>query len=156
MTLIDFQVPLKAVRADPSVGKVDLVGITDRVVVCELKIGRPAGGGDTPLAALLEALSYAAIVEANYSRISSECRFLDLKPTHSRPGLVVLGDLPYWKYWDYPPAARGWRPALVELIERIEESIGLNTWVAAVPHEWEKISSGPIRLTDPLIDQPRP
>ena len=63
---IDFQVPLKAIQADSRVGKIDMLGVSDRLVIVELKIARTGGGGDTPLNALLEVLSYAAIIEANY------------------------------------------------------------------------------------------
>jgi hypothetical protein len=156
MKSIDFQVPLKAVRADASVGKIDLVGVTDRVIVCELKIGRPSGGGDTPLGALLGALSYAAIVEANYQRIKGECRYWELKPTHDRPGLLILGNASYWSYWDYTSAARGWREALKGVINRIHSSIGLATWVGAVPDEWEASDPGSIQLLDPLAAPPSP
>jgi hypothetical protein len=156
MKPIDFQVPLKAVRADALVGKIDLVGVTDRVMVCELKIGRPGGGGDSPLGALLGALSYAAIVEANYQRIQGECRYWELKPTHDRPGLLILGNASYWRYWDYTPAARGWREALKGAIDSIDNSIGLSTWVGAVPDEWEASGPGSIQLLDPLATASRP
>jgi len=152
MEPIDFQVPLKAVRADALVGKIDLLGLSDRFVVVELKVARSGGGSDTPLSALLEALSYAAIVEANHERFIYDCRQWDRRPSHLRPGLMVLGDAPYWQYWDYTPAARGWRAALIDLIAAIEQSIGLNTWLAALPAEWSSLPPGPVQLTDPLLD----
>jgi hypothetical protein len=152
---IDFQVPLKAVLADALVGKIDLVGVSDRLVVIELKVARTGGGGDTPLNAILEALSYAAIVEANYQRFVFDCRAWDLRPTYPRPGLLVLGDVGFWKYWDYTPAARGWRSALTELIAGLDESIGLSASLAALPDDWS-LGTGPVPLTNPLLDQANP
>ena len=151
---IDFQVPLKAVRADALVGKIDLLAVADRLVVVELKVARGGGAGDTPLSALLEALSYAAIVEANHARFLHDCRMWDLRPTHPRPGLMVLGDARYWQYWDRTPAAEGWRSALAGFVAALEQTIGLVTWVAALPHDYEALPPGPVQLTDALTFQP--
>jgi hypothetical protein len=98
----------------------------------------------------LGALSYAAIVEANYQRIKAECRFWNLYPSHDRPGIMVLGNASYWNYWDYTPAARGWREALSGVIDRIDNAIGLSTWVGSVPDDWETSEPGQIQLLDPL------
>ena len=153
---VDFQVPLKAIRADALVGKIDLLGVSDRMVVIELKVARSGGGGDTPLNALLEALSYAAIVEANHARFLNDCRMWDLRPPHPRPGLMVLGDARYWQYWDSTPAAKGWRSALVDFIGALERSIGLVAWLAALPDDYETLPIGPVQLTDALAFQPTP
>lgn len=71
--LLDYQVPLKALRSDPGIGKIDIFGLSsgDLPVIVELKVlGK--GRADTPLRALLEALSYGAIVGANAAVIGSE------------------------------------------------------------------------------------
>jgi hypothetical protein len=154
--LLDFQVPLRAVRADASVGKIDLFGVSDRIVVVELKIARARGAGDTPLSALLEALVYAAIVEANYERFLYDLRVWDMHPICGRPGLLVLGDGGYWRYWDYTPAARGWRSALTEFLNGLNGSIGSRAWLGALPDDWETPETGAVSLTDPLDAQTNP
>ena len=75
---LDYQVPLKAKRADYGIGKVDLLGVTDRgrLIVVELKYPR-SGRGDSPAQALMAGLRYAAIVEAN------------LEPLRAKPGNVL-------------------------------------------------------------------
>ena len=151
---IDFQVPLKAVRADALVGKIDLLAVSDRLVVVELKIARGGGAGDTPLSALLEALSYAAIVEANHGRFLNDCRMWDLRPAHPRPGLMVLGDARYWQYWDRTSAAEGWRPALAGFVAAVERTIGLVSWLVALPDDYDELPPGPVLLTDALAFQP--
>lgn len=153
---IDFQVPLKAVRADASVGKIDLLGVSDRFEVTELKIARAGGAGDTPLSALLEVLAYAAIVEANHHRFLYDSRAWDVRPTHHRPGLVVLGDARYWQHWDHTTAAQGWRVAMIGFVAGLDRSIGLRTLFAVLPDGWESLPAGPVPLTDPLADQTRP
>lgn len=79
--------------------------------------------------ALLEALSYAAIVEANHGAVLYDSRLWDLRPSHPQPGLLILGDARYWQYWAHTPAAKGWRAAFTEFIADLERSIGLNTWL---------------------------
>ena len=150
VTPIDFQVPLKAIQANSRVGKIDMLGVSDRLVPTELKTG---GSRDTPLAALLEVLSYAAILEANYDRIVYDCRKWDLRPPYPRPGLLVLADSSYWQYWDFTPAATGWRSALIEFMTGVAQTIGLSTWLLALPEDWETLPPGPVQLTDALADQ---
>jgi len=92
---LDYQVPLKAVQSDGGVGKVDILGLIDdeRLAILELKVK----GGDTPLAATLEALVYAALIEANLKDISQELHnrgYQRLKP--GPPEIIVLGRADYW------------------------------------------------------------
>ena len=64
LRLIDYQFPLKSVRADAGVGKIDLLGLfpDGRLAVVELKVQDNA---EDRRIGLLEGLIYAAIVEAN-------------------------------------------------------------------------------------------
>ena len=67
--LLDYQFPLQARQSDRGIGKVDLIGLTTdrRLMVIELKV-KPDGADnrrETPVAALLQGLRYAAIVQAN-------------------------------------------------------------------------------------------
>jgi hypothetical protein len=147
---VDFPVPLKEIRADAKVGKIDLLGISDRVVVIEVKVGRQAGGGDNPLAALLEALSYAAMVEANHQRFAYDLRMFGLEASEPKPWIMVLGDERYWGYWDYTPAAEGWREVLSGLISRLVASIGLPVSLAVLPDDWESAADA-VTVADPLM-----
>jgi len=73
--LLDYQVPLKARQADARIGKIDLLGVTDkgRLMIVELKVAGPDGRrSDAPPAALHEGLRYAAIVEADLEAIAGE------------------------------------------------------------------------------------
>ena len=65
------------------VGKVDLLGLLSTGECCVLEL-KAASGSDTPLKAMLEALGYAAIVEAN----------LDLHPSGGTPYLVLRSRKP--------------------------------------------------------------
>lgn len=129
--LLDYQVPLKARRADSGVGKVDLLAIDSagRLVVIELKIlGK--NGADTPLRALLEALSYAAIIEANLQEIRTEVATLSGRNVAEvRPGLMIAAPSDYWEMWDQRAAAAGWRQAFgslcTNLSQRLECTISL-------------------------------
>ena len=73
--LLDYQVPLKARQADARIGKIDLLGVTDkgRLMIVELKVAGPDGRrSDAPPAALMEGLRYAAIVEADLEVMAGE------------------------------------------------------------------------------------
>jgi hypothetical protein len=71
--LVDYQVPLKAAQSD-RVGKLDLLGLLDDGTLCLVELKAPGERGDSPLLALLEALSYAAVVEANRNALDAELR----------------------------------------------------------------------------------
>lgn len=103
LRLLDYQVPLKARQSDARIGKVDIVALTaaQRVAVVELKVTTNTSKGDTPLRALLEALTYCAIVEANADDFASEISDLyGLHATSGRPDLVVMGPDTYWSTWN--------------------------------------------------------
>ena len=69
--LLDYQFPLKAWRSDKDIGKIDLLGVTNqgRLMVIELKVNDRR---DTPVAAMLQGLRYAAIVQSNLNSIAWE------------------------------------------------------------------------------------
>lgn len=72
---LDYQFPLQARQSDKAIGKIDLVGVTNsgRFTVIELKRKpeRENQRGETPLAALMQGLRYAAIVSANLAMIAT-------------------------------------------------------------------------------------
>ena len=95
LEFLDYQVPLKAVQSDGGVGKVDILGLIDveRIAILELKVK----GGDTPLAATLEALVYAAIIEANLKGVGQELQNMGCQQLKSEPPeIIVLGRDDYW------------------------------------------------------------
>ncbi|MBF0634186.1 MAG: hypothetical protein HQK85_06000 [Nitrospinae bacterium] len=94
LTLLDYQFPLKERQDDKGVGKVDLFGVTSagQAWVIELKQG--ANRTDTPSAALLQALGYAAMVQANMDDIGSEPKGKPIR--ESIPAVCVMAPEGYW------------------------------------------------------------
>jgi len=111
LDLLDYQVPLKAQRSDSGVGKIDIFGLTGTSVpvVVELKVlGK--NSADTPLRALLEALAYAAIVDANGATFRSEISGMTGRRIVSgRPDLLIAAPDDYWSFWSTKAAAGEWR-----------------------------------------------
>jgi hypothetical protein len=100
LEILDYQVPLKAFLTDHGVGKIDLLGLIDgnQIAVIELKVK----GGDTPIAATLEGLVYAAIVAANLEDIKGELKSRSTVLSGDRPGIIVMAPADYWQeYQDY-------------------------------------------------------
>jgi hypothetical protein len=128
--LLDYQVPLKANQADARVGKIDLLGVSDRgrLMVIELKVQPKAGGrrGDPPPMALLEGLRYAAILEGDFEAIASEARRrFGVKISSKPPILVVLAPCTWWRGWIGTPAAGAWGAPFGSLLHAIQTRIGL-------------------------------
>jgi len=103
MRLLDYEFPLKASQSDAGLGKVDLLGATDRghLVVVELKV-RPKNGasGDTPLRALMEGLRYAAVVHANHRAIAAEARECFAVHLSEGPPIVqIVAPEDWWRRW---------------------------------------------------------
>lgn len=90
VTLADYQFPLKARQSDASLGKIDLLGVLDdgTLGIIELKT---AENREDRRIGLLEALIYAAIVEANIEQIACEVTArLNVKIVQARPRIFVL------------------------------------------------------------------
>ena len=102
--LLDYQVPLKAQLSDEGVGKVDLLGVTDsgRLVIVELKV-KPKGEngrGESPAAALLQGLRYAAIVEANRTSFAREAEeVFNTSVVEAPPIVQILAPQSWWLGW---------------------------------------------------------
>ena len=99
---LDYQFPLKAEQANAGVGKVDLLGVTEsgRLVVSELKVPPVGKGrGKGPMDALMQALGYAAIVEANSTTIGEEAMDVFGVPSISEepPMLQILAPKDWWR-----------------------------------------------------------
>lgn len=101
---------------------------TKRFWVGELKTKPP----ETPLRALLEALIYAAVVEANYEHIAQEMLERGWPTGSPRPGLLIAAPTRYWEAWR-PNSRIGdwWSPyksltaSLANRLERPVETVGL-------------------------------
>jgi hypothetical protein len=122
--IVDFQTPLKAKQSDPY-GKVDLLGVGDELTLIELKVLRGERDADTPLNALLEAVGYCAVVEANRIQIVDELR--DRGYTVSSGGLaaLVLAPEDCWARWDRTRTKPPWRDALNKAADVVTEATGL-------------------------------
>ena len=133
MVFVDYQVPLKALRSDLGIGKIDLFGTVDVSSscsgrVCELKIGHR----DTPLKAILECLTYRAIAEANLADISDELgkRLTDLE-------CLVLAPVEYWSWFASERSAGNWTAEIKSLLERIEADLGIKCSLLALENcQW--------------------
>lgn len=96
LQLLDYQTPLKSVRADKGIGKIDLLGLQadGTLAVVELKDEQNA---EDRRIALLEGLIYAAVVEANITQIAKE--FGDAHHqtiVTARPRVLVIARTAYW------------------------------------------------------------
>ena len=133
LTIIDYQMPLKARQDDRGIGKVDLFAVVDGRLPCvvELKMASDTTRGDTPLRALLEGLAYCAIVEANAADIASEVAE-EHALAASRPTLVVMAPDDYWAgYLDHPTAGK-WLPAVRDLVSVLRDTLGLEAYLLAL------------------------
>jgi hypothetical protein len=128
-SLLDYQVPLKARQADARIGKIDLLGVTDqgRLVIIELKVDGPGGGrSDSPIAALMEGLRYAAVVQAELTAIASEAeRCFGTKIAMSPPIVQLLAPRAWWCAWLNLKPAGDWAPALHALATEVQTCTGV-------------------------------
>ena len=102
-SLVAWQVPLYDAQEREGWGAVDLLGLNEQrfPIIVELKVGN--NHGCTPLAALLEALSYAVVVTERWGKLSEElCRVPEIMPARvvlNKVGLVILAPQAYWTHW---------------------------------------------------------
>ncbi len=96
ITIADYQMPMKASMRDKGFGKADLVGVDGdgRIAVIELKV---AGNREDRRIALVEALVYTAVIEANVARIAVELAVrLDRPVRAKRPSIIVAAPPAFW------------------------------------------------------------
>ena len=122
LRIIDYQMPLKSVRGDRGVGKIDLLAATEHgaLAVVELKVWH---NKEDRRVGLLEALAYTAILEANISVIAKEILVRHgFEVEHARPEILVVAPLEFWTN------ARGFPSAnrMIELAAEIAERESLN------------------------------
>ena len=123
LEILDYEVPLYAARLKDGVGSVDMLGLVDgeHLAILELKVE----GGDTPFAATLEALVYAAILERNLADIDRELEregygMLQFKP----PDIIVLAPADYWQ--EFKQFDKSWRQKLAPTLSKISRALSLN------------------------------
>ena len=147
--LLDYQVPLKAARADRGIGKLDLLAVTDRgrLVVVEVKFPRN-GRGDSPMHALMEGLRYAAIVEGRSQRIANEIeeRFPCKIDREAPPIVELLGPCSWWRSWFDPDLERratgGWNRELERLASKIGRTAGVTVECLATDDDPREVEAG--------------
>ncbi|MGI9228750.1 MAG: hypothetical protein ACR2P9_02710 [Gammaproteobacteria bacterium] len=133
---LDYQVPLKARQSDKGIGKIDLLGVTDqgRLIVHELKVKCQKGNrGESPPAALMQGLRYAAIVQANigdFVRDAEQC--LGCEVSNNKPIVQVLANSEWWEAWHNCGAAGNWCSTLADISVRITKRIGIPIEYAAL------------------------
>ena len=156
----DYQVPLKAVRSNRGIGKIDLLGITDRgrFIVVELK--SPHGGrGQSPVHALMEGLRYAAIVEANLGTLAREARtrFGCEVDAEAPPIVQVLGTISWWRDWLDPGlrnrATGDWNLPFAKLASAFEARTGVTVECLATDTDIATAVDG-LRRRRPALSSP--
>ena len=122
LQVVDFQTPLKAKKGNKH-GKIDLLAAGDGLCVVELKVLRKNDTADTPLNALLEAVGYCAVVEANKNRIVDELTATGHRVSSNDLYALVLAPDDYWARWDRRDEA--WRGGLLHCADVIGAATGL-------------------------------
>ena len=158
--LLDYQVPLKAQQSNKSIGKVDLLGITDqgRLMVIELKVkpDEEKDRGETPVKALMQGLRYAAIVEANREKITAEAKScFKVDVVAERPLVQVLAPKAWWEGWlnmagSTRKAAGYWEPEFVQLVRDVEKQLGIAVECMALDDLGDAITFGKEQKTPRL------
>lgn len=158
---MDYQLPLKSHRdeSNAGIGKVDLfcVDADGEPSVAELKV-RPQVSGpvDTPLRALLEALAYCAILDADMRNLSRESHDKRNTVLHvvrpSRPNLLVMAPAEYWNACDLVESRHHWREALSALRQRIEATLEIRVRFVRIDNcRWGMAADGRPQLLEPPV-----
>ena len=143
--IVDFQVPLNAKRSD-GLEKVDLLGVGEGLCVIELKVD--GSGPDTPLNALLEGVGYAAVVEANVTRIVGEVQARGHGVDVAQGSVLVLGPEDYWARWDRTRIPVDWRGALRVAGTTVSSATGLRIGFGS----FDAGQVGPSMLVNDVLD----
>jgi hypothetical protein len=122
LTLIDYQFPLKSVRADRGVGKIDLLGLCDdgTLAVIELKLAHNA---EDRRIALVEGLIHAAVLQANIEVVANEVSAQRQRPIGpTRPKIMIVAAPEYWD----DAAAIPPRPDLESLVDKLATATSID------------------------------
>jgi hypothetical protein len=106
-----------------------LLGVIDQetIAVIELKHTDRASAsrGDTPLRALLEVLSYSAVVEANLNDITPEMTSDQIEHPARGVEMLALGSEWYWNKWQTCLPAGPWQSSLSALSAGLSGALGI-------------------------------
>jgi hypothetical protein len=103
---------------------------------------------------MLEALGYAAIVEANLDCINQEVQALFKLPLiHTRPTVAVAGPTEYWRTFRDNRASRHWESAIVKLTKRVRDHVGIQILFLdlGTADFVQGLRGAPPQLQDPLV-----
>ena len=143
--LLDYEFPLSATANNKGIGEVDLLGVTDGGVlsIIELKYMKEGrSSNDSPLFALVEALRYYAIIEANLELIKvavdkkrkKAAKINDqrwqIPDLVGKPSIQLIGNTRYWNYWldsDRLNKIGDWQVKFNELLASIQGKLGIET-----------------------------
>ena len=166
---LDYQFPLKDARANPGVGKIDLLGVTNcgRLLVSELKVARSTGRGESPMDALMQGLRYAAIVDRNSDAIAHEAMIAHGTSVDSnqRPVVQILAPKNWWRGWlqlegSTRRKAGQWEREFAALTEDVEKRLGIAVECMAMDDiqktELYRRPSEPTLVTPPTLYSVRP
>ena len=134
--LLDYQFPLNARQSDKGIRGIDLLGVTKqgRLMVVELKVKQKGkiNGRNSPAAALMQGLRYAAIVEANLKVIAAEVEswFKDVTIVEESPIVQILAPTSWWNGWlelgaSTRKVAGRWEPEFSKLTRDVEKRLGV-------------------------------
>jgi hypothetical protein len=162
LRLINYQIPLKERQADP-IGKIDAVGLLDDGTPCVIEMKAPTRRnprGDSPLRALFEALSYAAVIEANRVDFDKELRLRHPDGAVEVPlVLLLLGPASWWDAWRTCNDAGEWVPPFNDLCRGLARDLGLIIACAALdrldPADPSQLKPGLNRTEPRLIAIPQ-
>lgn len=168
--LLDYEFPLRATGENKGIGEIDLLGLTDVGVlsVIELKyLKEGVGAGDSPLYALVQALRYSAIIEANLVFVKDA---IDNKRVENaveerwggkiksdKPRILLIANKQWWNYWDERDRQKKkgkWKDLFFDLLVDIREELDIETECYAINDYSEKDigwedGNKPILLSDP-------
>ncbi len=154
---VEYQLPLKSHRdkGNAGLGKVDLFCVESEGEpwITEMKVCSVGNERvDTPLKALLEALAYCAILDADMQYLSRETdnkkrRLRTVSPL--RPNLLILAPSEYWDRCELAESRHCWREPLQALSRRIELTFRIKVRFVRMDNcQWEMTASGMPRLTE--------
>jgi len=126
LTLLDYQVPLKARLDDRGVGTIDLVGLRDdnRLQVIELK--RKASQPESPLKAVAQGLAYCAILEGAWSNTVGEVHDeFGRTVAGAKPELMLMAPDDYWDCFLPRGGEQETWSAFLDLLNALETETGV-------------------------------
>jgi len=175
VSFVQAQVPLKSAAEDKSkgaadpnkgVGRIDMLGVgdEDRLVIAQVRYLAPSASrgrtGDTPLRALLEGLSAAAIAQANLAALREEVAAKSGRSVSDGPPVLILVGSPrYWELCRKREAQKGaaWIKEMERLASEVEAESGVSVIFLSCKIDgdpgWSYPDSSPVLDGKPRLDR---